>query len=205
VNEWDPGSRWDQRYGAPEYFYGTAPNDFLREQVTALPVGGRVLCLGDGEGRNGVFLAEQGFEVVSLDASAVGLAKARHLALAHGVALGVVHADLEHYAIEALAWDGIVSIWCHLPRMLRRRVHREVVAGLRPSGALVIVAYTPAQLAFDTGGPRDPELLPTLAELRAELEGLRFETAIERERQVEEGRAHRGLSAVVEIVARQAP
>jgi SAM-dependent methyltransferase len=205
MSGWDSAGRWDQRYGSPEYFYGTAPNEFLREQITAFPAGGRVLCLGDGEGRNGVFLAEHGFEVVSLDLSSVGLAKAARLAHERGVALGLVHADLKDYVIAAGAWDGVTSIWCHLPRPLRQRVHREIVLGLRPGGALVYLAYTPAQLAFTSGGPREPELLPTLAELRSELAGLRLETAIERERQVQEGRAHRGLSAVVEIVARQIP
>lgn len=203
--EQDGASRWDQRYRDPEYYYGTAPNEFLREQVGALPAGGRVLCIGDGEGRNGVFLAERGCTVTSLDASAAGLAKAERLARERGVHLSTLHADLEQYAIGAGAWDAVVSIWCHLPPPLRRRVHGAIVAGLRAGGVAIIVAYTPAQLAFASGGPRERELLPTLAELSCELAPLVLEHAIEHQRLVSEGRAHQGLSAVVEVVARQAP
>ena len=196
-------SHWDQRYAGDDYRYGTDPNDFLREQLAALAERGRVLCLGDGEGRNSVFLAEQGCTVVALDASAVGLAKAARLASARGVALSTVHADLADFEFAAGAWDGVVSLWCHLPTPLRRQVHRSVVAGLRPGGALLLEAYTPAQLAFATGGPRDPDLLPTLAQLSAELEGLVLEIGREREREVAEGRGHGGRSAVVQILARR--
>ena len=199
----DPAGHWDQRYGAAEYWYGTQPNDFLREQAGALPARGRVLSLGEGEGRNAVFLAARGFEVVALDASAVGLAKAERLARERGERLTTVQADLSDYVIEHDAWDGIVSIWCHLPRAVRARVCGEVVAALRPGGVFLLEAYTPAQLEFRTGGPKTVDLLPTLEALRAELAGLEFDLAVERERDVHEGRAHDGRSAVVQIVARQ--
>jgi SAM-dependent methyltransferase len=201
----DPSAagHFDQRYGTDEYWYGTLPNDFLKEHVAALPPRGRVLCLGEGEGRNAVFLAAQGFEVVALDASAVGLAKAERLAGERSVAITTLCTDLADFALGSDAWDGIVSIWCHLAPPLRTRVYRDAVLALRPGGAFLLEAYTPAQLDLKTGGPRSVELLPTLAALREELVGLEFEFAIERERDVHEGRGHGGRSAVVQLIARR--
>jgi SAM-dependent methyltransferase len=192
---------WDEKYGAPGHYYGTEPNDFLRERHAVIPAGGQVLCLAEGEGRNAVFLAQQGFEVVAVDQSSVGLRKAEALAAERGVRIETVMADLAAYRIAPGHWDGIVSIWCHLPQPLRADVHRQVVAGLRSGGAFLLEAYTPAQLNYGTGGPKSIDLLPTLADVRAELDGLDFVHAVEREREVHEGQGHFGLSAVVDIVA----
>ena len=194
---------WDERYGTSDFFYGTEPNDFLRAQLAAIPSGGDVLCLGEGEGRNAVFLAERGFRVVAVDQSAVGLRKAAQLAAARGVVIDTVVADLGTYRIEPSRWDGIVSIWCHVPRALRTAVHRQVVGGLKVGGALILEAYTPDQLRHGTGGPSDVDLLPTLVDLRSELDGLELIHGEERERVVHEGRGHSGLSAVVDVVARR--
>jgi SAM-dependent methyltransferase len=194
---------WDERYAAASYFYGTLPNDFLKEQARFIPAGGTVLCLGEGEGRNAVFLAEQGHDVVALDQSAVGLTKARQLAASKSVPLRTIVADLDGYRFDAARWDGIVSIWCHLPQSVRSAIHRQVIVGLKPGGVLVLEAYTPQQLRHATGGPKDVDLLPTLGELRQDLRGLEFLDATERERVVLEGTGHRGMSAVVQIVARR--
>lgn len=190
---------WDERYGQPGYAYGTEPNDFLVQVADRVP-SGPVLCIGEGEGRNAVFLARGGHAVTALDASRVGLAKAEALAAENGVALTTLHADLAEYVIQPDAWAGIVSIWCHLPQELRRRVHRSVVTGLRPGGAFVLEAYTPAQLAHGTGGPKVAELLYSLSELRDELSELDLVHASELERDVHEGRFHEGRSAVVQIL-----
>jgi SAM-dependent methyltransferase len=192
-------SMWDARYARDEYVYGTAPNDFLASVAHRIPPG-PVLCLGDGEGRNGTHLAGLGHEVTSVDASAVGLAKARTLAEARGVRLQTVHADLADYAIDPGAWAGIVSIFLHLPPALRARVHAATVAGLRPGGVFVLEAYTPDQLRYGTGGPREPELLMTRAALERELQGLDLEIAQELTRTMAEGLVHHGDSAVVQVL-----
>ena len=108
-----------------------------------------------------------------------------------------------NYDITAGAWAGIIATFAHLPPVLRHRIHRDVAAGLMPGGVFILEAYTPAQLAFDTGGPKAPELLMTLAELRGELCGLEFEIARELERDVTEGAYHTGRGAVVQILARR--
>lgn len=195
---------WDQRYAADDYVYGTQPNDFLASVIGSLDAGGgRALCLAEGEGRNAVFLAEQGYTVHAVDASAVGLGKAERLAQERGVAIRTEVANLDGYRIEPGAWDLIVSVFCHLPASVRRTLHREVVAGLRPGGHFVLEAYTPAQLALGTGGPPDAALMMTLEALRDELTGLHFEQAQEVEREVHEGRLHNGLGAVVQLLARK--
>ncbi len=192
---------WDARYGGAAHVYGTEPNDFLKTEAARLPPRGRVLSLAEGEGRNAVFLAGRGHAVTAVDQSTVGLEKARALAAARGVALDTVVADLAAYAVPPNAWDGVVSIFCHVPAAVRRRLHAGVVAGLRPGGVLLLEAYRPAQLQFKTGGPPTADLLPSLADLRAELAGLDFLHAVETERDVVEGSFHTGRAAVVQVVA----
>lgn len=193
---------WDQRYADPDYFYGTEPNDFLRAEVARVPMG-EVLCIGDGEGRNGVWLAQQGRTVTSLDASAVGLQKASALAKARHVPLTTVHADLATFDFGEARWDAVVSIFCHLPSALRRDVYPRIRRALRPGGVVLLESYTPAQLGRGTGGPPVADMMLDLATLRADFEGLRIELGVERERDVIEGKGHGGRSAVVQFVARK--
>lgn len=194
---------WDARYAGDDYVYGTEPNDFLVAMAGRLPAGGAVLCLAEGEGRNAVWLARQGFRVTGVDASAVGLAKARHLAGRFGVAIETVHADLAGLDLGEARWDAIVSIFCHLPPDLRRRVHAGVVRALKPGGVFLLEAYTPRQLQFGTGGPPDAAMMMDLAGLTAELHGLAFEHGVELDRAIREGRLHDGVGAVVQVLARK--
>lgn len=195
--------KWDERYAGDEYFYGTEPNDFLKQHASLIEKGGRVLCLGEGEGRNAVFLARSGFAVTAVDQSPVGLDKARRLAAAHGVSITTQVADLAVFEIKPGYWHAIVSIWCHLPGALRRAVNRQVVEGLVPGGLFLLEAYTPDQLNYGTGGPKEPDLMPTLADLRNDLAPLTFQIGRELVRDVQEGRGHGGPSAVVQVLARR--
>ncbi len=196
-------SFWDRRFGALDYCYGTEPNAFVAECSVQLPPG-PVLCLGEGEGRNAVFLARRGHAVTAVDQSAVGLAKARQLAARHGVVLTTVTADLGAFAIRPGAWAGIVATFVHLPPALRARVHQAAAAGLRPGGGFILEAYHPDQVHHRTGGPVDaPELLMTLEDLRTDLAGLDLVVAQQRETELDEGPAHQGRSAVVQVFARR--
>ena len=191
---------WDERYSQEGWAFGTEANEFLKQQAHRIPEG-QVLCLGEGEGRNSVFLAEQGYEVVGVDRSQVGLDKALALARERGVSVETVVSAIEDFDLAEGEWEGIVSVFFHLPRELRERVHRSVVRGLAPGGILILEAYTPRQLEFGTGGPPDIEKLMTLDLLRRELEGLDFLVAQEIEREVQEGRHHHGVGSVVQVVA----
>ncbi|MEM9073028.1 MAG: class I SAM-dependent methyltransferase [Myxococcota bacterium] len=193
---------WDERYAAQQHVYGTEPNDFLRTSHSAIPAG-PVLSLGEGEGRNAVFLATKGHEVTAVDSSSVGLRKAAALAAQRGVSLTTVHADLQHYHLGEARWSGIVSVFVPLPSDLRRSVYRRAVRALAPGGAFVLESYTPAQIGNGTGGGKDPDTMVTANVLRLELDGLTFEYLEELERDVFEGVFHIGRSAVVQLIARK--
>ena len=191
---------WNQRYNQPDYVYGTQPNEFLASVSTKIPTG-KLLSLGEGEGRNAVYLSGLGFAVTAVDASDVGLAKARRLAAEKGVNLTTITADLGDFLIQPNQWDAIVSIFCHIPSVIRVPLHRQVVQGLKPGGMFILEAFTPRQLDLKNGGPNLPDMLMTLAGLRQELAGLRFVRAVELERSVVEGIFHTGQAAVVQILA----
>ncbi|MFC1642783.1 class I SAM-dependent methyltransferase [Myxococcota bacterium] len=193
---------WDRRYREVGYAYGTCPNDFLVTAASQIPPG-PVLSLGEGEGRNAVFLAERGHDVRALDSSAVGLDKARRLAAERHVPIHTVLADLGEYELGPSQWAGIIAIFCHLPPAIRKRVHHAVLEALLPGGVFVLEAYRIEQPLYGTGGPKDTELLYSLAALEADLTGLDFLHAAELVREVNEGTYHRGRGAVVQILARR--
>lgn len=191
---------WDKRYAVEDYVYGTEPNDFLREHTGQLAVG-RTLCIGEGEGRNAVFLAGLGHRVTAVDASAVGLQKAQRLARQKGVTIETVHADLGDYSLQTEYWDNIIAIFCHLPSELRHQVHGQVGVALRPGGHFLLEAYTLLQLEYGTGGPSDPSMMMSLSSLRQELTGLDIRHGKELVRDIHEGQFHTGSGAVVQIMA----
>lgn len=197
-----PRARWEARYADDEYVFGTEPNDFLREHVGDLPTG-PVLCLAEGEGRNAVFLAEQGFPVSSVDLSDAGVAKTRRLAAARGVTVDAVQGDLAVVDLGRERWSAVVSIFAHVPPAVRRDLYRRVADALVPGGVLLVEAYTPDQIGRGTGGPPTPDLTPSLADLRAELAGLELLHAVELVRPVLEGPGHTGDGAVVQVIARR--
>lgn len=191
---------WDKRYSTEEYVYGTRPNDFLAAHVGEIPEGD-VLCLAEGEGRNAVFLAEQGYRVTAVDQSGVGLEKARRLAESRGVTIRTIEADLVNFDLGENQWDGIVSIFCHLPSADRQRLHQRIPAALKSKGVFLLESYTPRQLEFGTGGPPATDLLVGANDLRNELQGLDFRHLEEVEREVIEGSLHTGRASVVQAIA----
>lgn len=191
---------WDERYSSDEYAYGKEPNKFLEENFGVIPKG-EVLCLAEGEGRNAVFLAKQGYSVTAVDGSSVGLKKAEKLAKENGVEITIVHADLNKYEIGENCWDGVVSIFCPLPTAQRKLMHKKVVAGLKPGGVFFLEAYTPDQLKYGTGGGNSMDAMTTRESLLEDLEGLEFHRLVELERNVIEGSYHTGSAAVVQAIA----
>ncbi|MGE0398222.1 MAG: cyclopropane-fatty-acyl-phospholipid synthase family protein [Kofleriaceae bacterium] len=191
---------WDERYGAASYVYGREPNDFVRAEAERISPG-PVLCLAEGEGRNAVFLAERGHAVTAVDFSREGLRKATELARERGVTIETELADLAQYEPREGAYTGVIAIWAHLPREIRRRVHGWVARALRPGGVFLLEAYTPDQIELATGGPKDPAMLMTLADLREELVGLQIDVGREVRREIHEGPFHDGPSATVQIAA----
>ena len=199
---------WDEQFSAFESKYGTAPNAFLREQASLLQPGSTVLVPGDGEGRNGVWLAGEGHHVTTVDISRVGLGKARALAAERGVVIRTVHADLTEWAPIELSVDALVLIYVHFPPIVRATIHRKLLSGLRPGGLLILEAFHPNQLGHASGGPKDLTMLYTLELLRSDLASVPdavFEelTAWEGETRLDEGPGHCGDAQVTRLVARR--
>jgi SAM-dependent methyltransferase len=192
---------WNEWYGKPGYVYGTNPNDFLVSVAPRIPQG-RILCLGEGEGRNAVYLASLGYEVVAVDQSEVGLAKAEKLAEQKGVQIKTIVANLAEFTIEPQSLQGVVSIFCHLPSALWEQVNRSAITGLTSGGLWVLEAYTPRQLELGTGGPGNLDMLVSLETVKSKLIGLDWEIAKELDREVTEGTHRSGLGAVVQILGK---
>ncbi len=194
---------WDERYSGSEFYYGREPNDFLKLHADQIRPKGKVLCLAEGEGRNAVYLASLGFQVVAVDQSTQGLKKVKQLALEAGVQVETIAADLDHFEIKRGFWDGIISIWCHVPPALRKKLHQHVVTGLAPEGILILESYHPRQLDYKTGGPPTAELMMTMESLKQELKGLHLNLLQEIDREVQEGKGHQGKSAVTQCLAQK--
>jgi hypothetical protein len=191
---------WDERYSQSGFAFGTEPNDFLIASVGLLQPGSQILCLAEGEGRNGVYLASLGHRVTAVDSSSVGLEKALSLAEKRGVSIDIVEADLDDFVIQPDSFQAIISIFCHLPTAVRARLHHNVCEGLAPGGIFILEGYAKKQINNDTGGPRKLELLMDLEDLKGELHPLELSHAVETERDIREGAYHSGIGAVVQII-----
>jgi SAM-dependent methyltransferase len=188
---------WDQRFAEPGFKYGTEPNAFLRESALRLAPASAVLVPGDGEGRNGVWLAGQGHAVTSVDNSCVGLQKAQTLAAEKGVTLTTELVDLADWSPAAASVDAVVLIYVHLPGSIRLRAHRALAQGLKPGGWLILEAFHPQQLRHNSGGPQNVDMLYTPEQLTAEFSGLLMpELAWQGETTLSEGPGHQGLAHV---------
>jgi len=193
--------RWEARFSAAEYIFGTAPNAFLAAQKPLLPQVGRALAVADGEGRNGVWLAEQGLEVLSLDFSPTAQAKARTLAQARNVALTTELADATTWRWPEAAFDVIVVIFTQFANPSERtRMFAGMRKALKPGGLLLMQGYTPRQLQYGTGGPKQVEQLYTRDLLEREFAGFSELRIEEYDCDMQEGSAHAGMSAVIDLV-----
>jgi SAM-dependent methyltransferase len=191
--------RWESRFGADGYLFGTAPNAFLASQRERLPKRGRALAVADGEGRNGVWLAEQGLDVVSMDFSPAAQAKARALAASRGVSITTECVDLTEWSWPADAYDVIVVIFAQ--PLDREMLFAGVARALKPGGLLLLEGYTPKQLTYGTGGPSDIERLYTREVIERGFAGFAECTINEYDGEINEGDGHGGMSAVIDLVA----
>ena len=194
-----PADFWDQRFSTNDYAYGKQPNDFLKESVHYI-TGKKVLCLAEGEGRNAVYLATQGYDVTLVDFSSVALSKAQTFAIEQNVKITTVHSDLLEYEIAENSWDAIIMIFAHLPPITRKRVHSHCVNKKKKNGILIVEGYTQSQLNNNTGGPKDEQLLYTSSMFADELLGLSFVILHEVEREISEGIYHNGKSNTLQFI-----
>ena len=201
----DPQAFWDERFGQSQYIYGTEPNAFLAASLAHLPSSGRVLCICEGEGRNAVFLAKQGYEVTGVDVSPEGKKKAEQLAAKEGVSIEYILSDLNDFDFGKNQWDAVISISAHLPSATRANVYPKIFTALKSGGVLLMESYHPRQLELEygTGGPKDVDMLISLEILRDHFPKLETIHAAELEREVTEGTYHTGNAFVTQFIARK--
>jgi SAM-dependent methyltransferase len=194
--------RWESRYAGADYAFGKEPNYFLSSCKGLLPKSGRVLAVADGEGRNGVWLAEQGLDVLSIDFSPTALRKARALAAEHHVTVTFEQVDVHTWDYPAASFDVVVEIFTQFSSPPERAMKwAGMRRALKPGGLLIIQGYTPKQLTFGTGGPKQVENLYTRAMLERAFRDFRDMKIIEEEREMHEGTSHGGMSAVINLTA----
>ncbi len=192
---------WDERFAAPDYIFGTSPNVFLEQQAHRFRHGHKVLSLADGEGRNGVFLAEQGCDVLATDVSPNALKKAEALARARGVTIKTEVADLATWRWPDAAFDAVAAIFIQFSDPPEReRIFAGIKRTLKPGGLLLLHGYRPEQLRYDTGGPPSAERCYTRAYLEREFSGFASIEIAEYDRVLAEGTWHNGNSALIDLV-----
>lgn len=197
-------ARWNARFQGEDYLFGTAPNRFLVAQARYLHPGQCALAIADGEGRNGVYLAKQGLNVLSVDFSPVALAKARQLAAREGVKIETECANLAQWVWGHERFDVIAGIFIQFADVtLRARLFQGVREALKPGGLILIQGYRPEQIGYGTGGPKELDHLYTAAMLRAAFSGFEVLHLAEHDDVIHEGTGHDGMSALVDLVARK--
>ena len=194
--------RWQERYATAEYRFGTAPNAFLAAQAKLLPKSGKALAIADGEGRNGVFLAERGLDVLSLDFSPNGQAKARKLAASRGVSIRTEQADVINWSYPAETYDVVAAIFFQFASPPdRAKIFAGIKRTLKKGGLLLLEGYGPKQLEYKTGGPGVLENLYTRAILEQAFGDFASCDIREYDAELHEGAGHGGMSALVDLVA----
>ena len=197
-------SFWDARYATDDYIFGTAPNRFLESQIAHIKPGMQALSVADGEGRNGVWLAEQGARVHAVDVSPVALEKARKLAAVRGVALDFEQADILGWDWPEAAYDLVAAIFIQFaPPPERDHVIAGIRRCLKPGGLLILQGYTPKQIEFGTGGPPSAANMYTADLLRDWFGDWDILHLAEHESVIREGSHHHGMSALIDLVARK--
>jgi 2-polyprenyl-3-methyl-5-hydroxy-6-metoxy-1,4-benzoquinol methylase len=206
-------SIWDERYAGEEYHFGTKPNAFLVSQQNLLKPGMSCLAVADGEGRNGVWLAQLGLEVLSVDSSSVALEKAKKLAQLRSVTMKCEQVDLMQWEWSVLSsveggenrFDVVAAIFIQFaPPGMREQMFTQIKHCLKPGGLLLLQGYTPRQLEYGTGGPSQAENLYTEALLRKEFSDMDILHLREHDDIIREGKGHSGMSALIDLVARKA-
>jgi len=200
----DELKRWNERFTQEGYHFGTQPNAFLASQAARLHPGLSALCVADGEGRNSVWLAQQGLKVSAFDFSPVGVEKARKLAAENGVEVDYRLCDINDWDWDARQFDVIAAIFVQFATPPERaRLFAGMCRALKPGGLLLVQGYTPRQIEFGTGGPRAVEQLYTAKLLTDAFAALELLELREHVSEVHEGQGHAGPSALIDFVARR--
>ncbi len=196
---------WNERFDKAEFIFGKEPNEYLVEQTQKyLKPKDKVLCIADGEGRNGVWLAKQGIQVIGFDASDIALSKAKQFAKENQVEVEYSFSDTDSFDWQENTYDAVIGIFIQFadPHM-RERIFKKVHQSLKPEGIFILQGYTPKQLEYKTGGPSLIEHLYTeelIRDLTKEFQILDLRCY---EKELNEGARHAGMSALLGLVAKK--
>jgi len=200
-------TRWNKKYAPDELVFGTDPNDFLTTQVPLFKKGGYILATGDGEGRNGVWLAEQGFHVLSVDGAENGVIKARRRACEAGASdhFNALCVDLLDWVWPVDHFNCVVSLYLHFPPNERVPMHKAMFEALKPGGLLILEAFHPDQVGRDCGGPKTPELCFTADQLKNDFSKAEILLIEETPKEIKPTAFHKGgIGMVTRITVRKA-
>lgn len=196
-----PADFWNERYAQEEFIYGTQPNEFFKAQLDKLDVG-KLLLPAEGEGRNAVYAASQGWEVVAFDISAKGKEKALGLSKERQVSV--------HYEISGVLefhsdvkFDAIGLCYAHFPANIRKQAHQHLMQFLKPDGIVIFEAFAKAQLGKPSGGPKNLEMLFSINEVKEEFSNLDFSYLKEETVTLEEGNYHQGTAEVIRFIGKK--
>jgi SAM-dependent methyltransferase len=190
---------WNERYSNEEYVYSESPNVFFANQISKLQPG-TLLLPCEGEGRNAVFAAKHGWQVLAFDGSEVGRSKALQLAAQNNVIFDYQIADATTVKYAQGSLDVVALIYAHFPPSIRQTIHKNAIEWLKPGGKIILEAFNPLQLNNSSGGPKDPAMLYTVAMLEEDFAGLHFELLETLETTLAEGKYHEGKADVIRMV-----
>lgn len=194
---------WDKRYAREAYAYGVHPNQFFKEKLLGLPPG-KLLLPAEGEGRNAVFAAQNGWDVTAFDFSSSGRKKARALARQHEVRFEYQLTDFKAFKASPSSFECIALIYVHMPADQRKSFHNKVVKLLKPGGTLLLESYSKEQFYKESGGPKRMDLLCSEEELRADFQSLKTVRMETIETEINEGEFHQGLASIVRLIGMKA-
>jgi SAM-dependent methyltransferase len=192
-------NQWDERFSGNEYYYGTQPNTFFKEELTKLKAG-RILMLGEGEGRNGVYAAQQGWQVDAVDSSTEAKKKALALAKQRNTALNYAVQDLEMFVPQENMYNAVGLIFIHLPEALRKQIHTRCIAALKPGGRIILEAFAKEQITKTSGGPKNIELLYSTDIIAQDFYSMKAILLVQKIVELKEGEHHSGEAVVVRFV-----
>lgn len=193
---------WNSRYEEDQFAYGTKPNQFFKDFIDQNKPG-KILLPGDGEGRNGVYAAQMGWEVDAFDFSESAKDKAMELAAKRDVTINYFNSDFESVELRPNYYDVIALIYVHIANNKRRSIHKKYIESLKPGGYIVFEAFTKEQLKYQSGGPKKPEMLYDLEDIKEDFKGLSMITIRQETIELNEGLYHQGNGDVIRLIAQK--
>ncbi len=193
---------WNERYANKEYAYGVKPNEFYKSGLNLVPKG-KLLFAAEGEGRNAVYAAQQGYEVYALDNSIEAKNKAEKLAADNNVKIDYLVSELENLNYPTNSFDALVLVFAHFPASIRKQYHEKLLSFLKPNGLVIFEAFAKEQLNYNSGGPKQIEMLFSEEEIHDEFRNIYFIKLETVETNLDEGPYHQGNGKVVHFIGKK--